>query len=262
MVKMRFRYILSRIAGAILAIPFYFSFGLLLGVFHPVQVISRRLGGYEAHKKSVDILNLLLMRSLHLLGATIVFRGFESIPSGRPVIIVSNHQSAFDIPPVVWGFRKHHPKFISKKSLGRFIPSISYNLRHGGSVLIDRSNRLQSVKEIIRLGEFISANNYSACIFPEGTRSRDGVVRRFRAAGFASLLKAVPEAVIVPFAIKGNHTITPDKTKLPAAFVSLEYTALPPIEPAGRDADEILAEAEQRIREVVQGGNEVMGIEV
>ncbi len=248
---MRFRYILSRTAGAILAIPFYLVFGMLLLVFHPLQVISRRLGGYEAHKRSVVILNLLLLRTLHILGAKIVFKGFETIPSGRPLIIVSNHQSAFDIPPVIWGFRKYHPKFISKKELGRFIPSISYNLRHGGSVLIDRANRLQSVKEIIRLGEFISANNFSACIFPEGTRSRDGVVRRFKAAGFASLLKAAPEAVIIPFAIKGNHSITPDKTKLPAAFVSLEYTALAPVEPAGREADAVLAEAEQRIREVV-----------
>jgi 1-acyl-sn-glycerol-3-phosphate acyltransferase len=249
---MSLRYILSRIAGAILAVPFYFTFGMLLVVFHPVQVICRRLGGYGAHKKSVDILNLLLLRSLHILGAKIILRGFDSIPSGRPLIIVSNHQSAFDIPPVIWGFRKYHPKFISKRELGRYIPSISYNLKHGGSVLIDRTNRLQSVKEIIRLGEFISRNNYSACIFPEGTRSRDGVVRKFRSAGFASLLKAAPGAVIIPFAIKGNHSITPDKTRLTAAFPRLEYTALAPVEPSGRDAETILAEAEEAIRITVQ----------
>lgn len=248
---MSLRYILSRVAGAILAIPFYVVFGLLLLVFHPVQMLCLRLGGYHSHKLSVDILNLLLLRCLHLLGTRIKMSGFDKVPSGRPLIIVANHQSAYDIPPVIWGFRKHHPKFISKKELGRFIPSISYNLKHGGSVLIDRAARMQSVKEIIRLGRFIGENNYSACIFPEGTRSRDGIVRSFKSAGVASLLKSVPDALIVPFAIKGNHAINSGGSLLPAAFLTVTYTAFPPIDPAGRDIDEVLAEAEERIREVV-----------
>ncbi|MBE0675047.1 MAG: 1-acyl-sn-glycerol-3-phosphate acyltransferase [Bacteroidales bacterium] len=246
--KSRIGYIISRVTGALLTPLFYFVFGFLLVLFHPVQVICRHIGGYSAHKKSVDILNFLLLRSLHLLLIRVRMRGFSAIPSGRPLIIVANHQSAYDIPPVVWGFRKYHPKFISKKELGRNIPSISYNLKHGGSVLIDRANRLQSVKEIIRLGGFIGKNNYAACIFPEGTRSRDGVVRTFKAAGVGSLLRAVPNALIVPFAISGNHLINPDKTGLCQAFITVTYTALPAIDPTGRDIDEVVAEAEAAVR--------------
>jgi 1-acyl-sn-glycerol-3-phosphate acyltransferase len=248
---MRIPYIISRLAGALLTPLFYVVFGLLLVIFHPVQVICRLTGGYSAHKKSVDILNFLLLRSLHLLFIRIRMRGFDTLPTGRPLIIVANHQSAYDIAPVVWGFRKFHPKFISKKELGRNIPSISYNLRHGGSVLIDRANRLQSVKEIIRLGRFIGKNNYAACIFPEGTRSRDGLVRSFKAAGVASLLKSVPGALIVPFAIRGNHRVNPDKTGLCNAFITVTYTALPAIDPTGRDIDEVLAEAEKGVRDAV-----------
>jgi len=248
---MKFCFYISRIAGAILTPVFYLVFGLLLIIFHPIQILCLHLGGYNAHKRSVEILNFLLLRSLHLLGARIRMRGFDKLPTGRPLIIVANHQSAFDIPPVVWGFRKFHPKFISKKELGRFLPSISYNLKHGGSVLIDRANRLQSVKEIIRLGDFIGKNNYAACIFPEGTRSKDGVVRSFKAAGVASLLKATPNALIVPFAVKGNHLISYNDGFLALAFITLTYTVLPAIEPSGRNIDEVLAEAEELVRGVV-----------
>lgn len=249
----RFGKIVSRVAGAVLAPLFYGVFGSLLVLFHPVQMACLRLGGYHAHKRSVDVLNLLLLRSLHLLGIRIRMSGFDTLPAGRPLIIVANHQSAYDIPPVIWGFRKHHPKFISKKELGRFIPSISYNLKHGGSVLIDRAARMQSVKEIIRLGRFIGENNYSACIFPEGTRSRDGIVRSFKSAGVASLLKSVPDALIVPFAIKGNHAVNPGGSLLPAAFLTVTYTAFPSIDPAGRDIDEVVAEAEAIVRRAVSG---------
>lgn len=233
---------------------FYTVFGLLLVIFHPVQWICLKTGGYTAHKKSVELLNLLLLRTLHLLFIRVRMSGFDKLPQGRPLIIVANHQSAYDIPPVVWGFRRHHPKFISKRELGRNIPSISFNLRHGGSVLIDRDNRLQSVKEIIKLGELIGRMNYSACIFPEGTRSRDGVVRSFKAAGVASLLRAVPGALIVPFAIKGNHLINRHKSWLPSAFFTVSYKALEAIDPAGREIDDVLLEAENAIREFVNGG--------
>jgi len=250
---MKLRYIASRSVGALLTPLFYFVFAGLLILFHPVQMVCLKLGGYNAHKRSVDVLNLLLLRSLHLLFTRIRMVGFDKLPSGRPLIIVANHQSAYDIPPVVWGFRKFHPKFISKKELGRYIPSISYNLKHGGSVLIDRANRLQSVKEIFRLGAFIGENNFAACIFPEGTRSRDGVVRSFKSAGVASLLKAVPDALIVPFAIKGNHLINHDKSGLASAFVTVTYTAFPAIDPSGRNIDEVLAEAEELVNRAVSG---------
>ena len=44
--------------------------------------------------------------------------------------------------------RKWHPKFISKKELGKGIPSVSYNLKYGGSALIDRKDPKQALPEI------------------------------------------------------------------------------------------------------------------
>lgn len=224
-------------------------FALLLLIFHPVQVITNWIWGYPVRKKTVDILNYGLLYGLGIMGAKITFRGFEKVPHDRPVIIVANHQSTFDIPPVVVGFRKNHPKFISKIELGKGIPSISYNLRHGGSVLIDRKNRSQSVKDILKLGKHIEESNYAACIFPEGTRSKDGRVKRFMPAGISSLVRSAPSAMIVPFAIDGNSELM-KHGYFPLTFgVHLRYTVLDAIDPKGMDSDELASLIENRIRE-------------
>jgi len=129
--------------GCLLTPVYHFYFGFMLVIFHPVQVAADHLFGDMARKKVVDFLNGALVKGLCLLGCRIKFSGFEKIPADRPVIIVSNHQSLYDIPPVVYGFRKYYPKFISKIELSRHLPSISYNLRHGKSALIDRKNGTQ-----------------------------------------------------------------------------------------------------------------------
>ena len=170
------------------------------------------------------------------------------MPKGRPFIIVSNHQSTFDIPPIIIGFRKHHPKFVSKIELGKGIPSISYNLRHGGSALIDRKNPRQSITEIMKLGKHIEKENYCASIFPEGTRTRNGKVKKFQHAGIASLMRFSPSALIIPLAIDGNYELT-KKGYYPLSLgVPLTYTALPAIDPKGRDPKELTEEIEMVIK--------------
>jgi 1-acyl-sn-glycerol-3-phosphate acyltransferase len=182
------------------------------------------------------------------MGCRIKFRGFEKVPDRRPVIIVSNHQSLYDIPAVIHGFRKLYPKFISKIELGKNLPSISYNLKHGKSALIDRKNGAQSVKEIFKLGRLIQANNYGACIFPEGTRSRTGRVKKFMTAGINTLLRAAPDAIIVPFVIDG-HSRMMYNGMFPLKFgEKVTYTVLDPIEPKGREIEELVAEIQELIK--------------
>ena len=218
---------MKKILGYILTPLFLLVFGLILGIFHPIQVVCWNVWGYPAQKRAVEMMNYLIIKSLMILGSKVTCKGFEKLPQNRPLIIVSNHQSQYDIPPIVWGFRKHYPKFISKIELGKGIPSISYNLRKGGSVLIDRKSRSQAIKEIIKLGRQIEANNYSACIFPEGTRSRDGKVRTFQVGGLGTLLKTAPSAAIIPFAVDGNYLLQ----RFPMGVgLKLTYSVLDPIE--------------------------------
>lgn len=225
---------------------------LLLVVSHPAQVICRNIGGDDAHKKSVDIISFLIIKSLLILGTTISFRCFEKLPKGRPIILISNHQSLFDIPPIIWGFRNHHPKFISKIELGKNIPGVSYNLRYGGSVLIDRNKPLQAVREIGKLGRYIESNNYTACIFPEGTRTKDGKLKAFKSAGLDVLLKTAPSALVVPFVIDGNYELL-KKGLYPMSFgIKIKCTVLDPIEPGTMTVDELIMKTENMIRTTLE----------
>jgi 1-acyl-sn-glycerol-3-phosphate acyltransferase len=109
-----------------------------------------------------------------------VFNNKHKLPLNRPLIIASNHQSTYDIPPLIWYFRKHFPKFIAKKELGKGFPSISYNLRHGGAVLIDRKDPIAAVSALEGFCDNIKKNRWSVVIFPEGTRSRNGQPKSFQ----------------------------------------------------------------------------------
>ncbi len=149
-------------------------------------------------------MNICLMRCLHILGTRFTFENPYEIEKGRPLIIVANHQSMYDISPLSVFFRKYHPKFISKIELGKGIPSVSYNLRHGGAALIDRKNPRQSLPALMKFGEYIETNNRSAVIFPEGTRSIDGTPKRFQTKGLEVLFKKIPSALIVPVTINNS----------------------------------------------------------
>jgi 1-acyl-sn-glycerol-3-phosphate acyltransferase len=187
-----------------ISVIYYLLFGSFLCVFHPIQWICFNWIGYEAHKKSVSILNFFLVRTTHLIGTTYDFQDRDKLPKGVPLIIVANHQSLYDIPPIIWFMRDWHPKFISKKELGKGIPSVSYNLRHGGSVLIDRKDPKQALPAIKEMAEYIEKYNRSTVIFPEGTRSKTGVPKKFSENGLKILCKYAPSAYIVPISINNS----------------------------------------------------------
>lgn len=187
-----------------LSVLFYIVFFINLAIFHPVQWICLKLGGYKAHKKSVDVLNFMLLRCLNVLGTTFKVENPHHINPNKPCIFVSNHQGTYDIPPIIWFLRKHHPKFVSKKELGKGIPSISFNLRHGGSILIDRKDPRGSLLKIGNFAKYLNETNRSAVIFPEGTRSRTGKPKRFQVQGLQLLIKKMPDAQIIPITINNS----------------------------------------------------------
>ncbi len=153
-------------------------------------------------------MNLFLVRTTHLLGTTYHINGKYNIPENAPIIFVANHQSLHDITTIIWFLRAFHPKFISKKELGKGIPSVSYNLRNGGSALIDRKDPKQALTEIKKCGEYINKNNYSVTIFPEGTRTKNGFPKPFAVNGLKMLYKFAPDAYIVPITINNSWKMT------------------------------------------------------
>ncbi len=187
-----------------ISVLYFIFFGITLVIFHPIQWLCLNVFGYNAHKQSVSILNFFLLRCSNILGTRFTFNNPYEISTNQPLIIVANHQSLTDIPPIIWYMRKHHPKFISKIELGKGIPSVSYNLKYGGSVLINRKKPVESVAAIKKFANYIETNNRAAVIFPEGTRSRNGIPKKFQTKGMLTLFEHIPSALVVPITINNS----------------------------------------------------------
>ena len=195
---------MEKIISYPISVLFYLCFGLTLVIFHPIQWVCFNVFGYEAHKKSVDYLNFFLVKCTNILGTSFTFKNRELIPKGVPIIFVANHQSLYDIVGMIWYLRAFHAKFVSKKELGKGIPSVSYNLRNGGSVLIDRKDPKQAIPVIKSLSQYIEQYKRSAVIFPEGTRSKNGKPKEFAQSGLKILCKFAPSAYVVPISINNS----------------------------------------------------------
>jgi len=242
---------MRKLFGYILSPVFYLLFGIIITVFHPIQWLCLKVGGYQAHKKTVDILNGCLLATYYVLGNTVKFINEQRLPMDRPILFVANHQSMYDIPPLIFFLRKHHGKFISKIELARGIPSISFNLRHGGAANIDREDPKQSIAEILKLAGNMRTKNWSAFIFPEGTRARTGTIKPFNVGGIATILKKVPDVLVVPIAINNSWRMVRYGFFPLNTFIRMSWEVLAPIEPQGWTAEEVVAQAEASIRNKV-----------
>jgi 1-acyl-sn-glycerol-3-phosphate acyltransferase len=243
---------MKRVIGYVLSLIHHLLFFSFLVIFQPIQWLSLKIGGYKAHKKSVDALNFCLLISYYALGCSIKFNFAVDLPTNRPIIFVANHQSMYDIPPLIFFLRKYHAKFISKIELTKNIPSISFNLKYGGGANIDRSDRKQAVAEILKLGQRMHENCWSAVIFAEGTRSKDGKIKDFQVGGIATILKKAPDALIVPIAIENSWKMVRYGLFWLNPFVPIKFTVLKPIDPAGKDIELVVKEAELLVRGVVE----------
>ncbi len=242
---------MKQVLGYILTPIFHLYFIVVTLVFHPILVLSQKGGGHRARRRAVVWLNWFYVKGHLILGNRVHFNGFDKIPQNRPVIIISNHQSIYDIPAVALGFWKLFPRFISKISLSRNIPTISYDLKVSGSALIDRNNGSQSVKEIFRLGKLIEKEHGGACIFPEGTRSEDGRVLNFLPAGILTLLRAAPSAVVVPFVINGHDKLHRHGMFPLAVGIQINYTVLDAIEPKQHTPEQVVTMTENAIKKAL-----------
>jgi 1-acyl-sn-glycerol-3-phosphate acyltransferase len=235
-----------------ISIIYYLCFGLTLVLFHPIQWVCFNIFGYQAHKKSVDFLNLFLVRCTNLLGTTYQFENTENIPNNSPLIFVANHQSLYDIVAIIWYLRDYHCKFVSKKELGKGIPSVSYNLNHGGSVLIDRKDSKQAIPAIKGLAEYIEKNSRSAVIFPEGTRSKTGHPKSFAQSGLKILCKYAPSAYVVPITINNSWKMVRFGAFPMGLGNHLKFTIHKPLKVSEYSFEDLMEQTENEIKQGIQ----------
>jgi 1-acyl-sn-glycerol-3-phosphate acyltransferase len=167
--------------------------------------------------------------------------------------LIANHQSIFDIPLIGGLLSRKSPKYVANKKLGRWIPSVSLNLRQGGYALIDRGDRIGSVRALRDMAKKAQERAVSVVIFFEGTRSRDGRLGEFRSSGCRAMLKAANELAVVPVAIDGSWKLLAH-TPLPVPFGTTITVKLgDPISRFRGDAEAITAAAEAWIAETLAG---------
>lgn len=198
---------MQKILAYPLTIIHFFLFFLTLLIFHPIQLICDAIGGHNLHQKSVAILNWCLMQSQLPLFNTFSIKYKEQLPVGPSYVFVCNHQSMFDIPPLIYYLRHYYPKFVAKKELASGIPSISLNLRIGENCAIDRKDRKQAISALIDFAKNVHEKNRSIVIFAEGTRSKTGVPKPFQRNGLKTIFKYVPNAVVVPVSINNSWKV-------------------------------------------------------
>ena len=204
-------------------------------------------GNMQAHDKLAnDLVIRWGKRRIKQSGARLEVTGLENVPKDRPVLFVANHQSNFDIL-VLCGTLECCKGFVAKKELKK-IPLLGYWMVHTHCLFIDREDMKQSMQVIVKAYEQLK-DGYSMIIFPEGTRSKGGPVKEFKAGSFKPAIKA--KVPVVPITIDGTYRVMDgDDKKVRPADVNLVIH--PPIETADLTKDEI-KELPSRVRDIIVG---------
>jgi 1-acyl-sn-glycerol-3-phosphate acyltransferase len=180
-------------------------------------------------------------------GVEVRVEGLDRVQRGRTYVFVSNHQSIYDIPVLFWSL-PFQLRIIAKDSLGRF-PVLGPHLKRTGHMLVDR-------RRPDRLGIFgwanaLTAKGLSLIIFPEGTRSRDGHLGKFKGG---SLMLAMQAGLpVVPLSVIGSRHVMRkgELTTRPGRVRLVVHDPIETVATAEPDTQEVRALAD-RVKKVIQ----------
>lgn len=178
--------------------------------------------------------------------------GLENIKKGQSYVIAANHQSYWDAF-LMYGFLGVKFKWMMKKELGKipFVGWACYMARH---ILIDRSSRVSS-RESIRKAESVLKDGMSVIIFPEGTRTPDGKMGRFKRGAF--LISQELQLPILPVTIDGNYDVM-SRHAWNVTWHPVHMTIHEPIMPRAdvgtteQEQTQAMNETAQKVSEIIQ----------
>lgn len=172
--------------------------------------------------------------TLSIGGVVVEVEGLENIDPKKHYVIFSNHQSMLDIP-VVGAVFPGYTRIIAKKELKR-VPFFGWSMWLYDFVFIDRKNKKKAVTALKQAAKLLK--EYSIIIFPEGTRSMEGKVGKFKTGGISLAKKAGVE--ILPVAVSGTHELFP-KTSLLMKKGNVRVKIFPPVCPDGEKSKNEIA---------------------
>ena len=179
--------------------------------------------------------------------------GLENVDKNKPYVIVINHNSMVDI--IALYFVRLNFRWVSKQEVFR-MPYIGPMLWMHGDIAIKRGRAAESMAKVIRDGKMWLDRGVSVAIFPEGTRSKDGEIHRFKGGAFALAKEAGVE--ILPVVMDGTTEVFKPKSIFFNWKHQLTLKVLPPIsaekvlatEPSdmAKEVQEMMTEALAEIR--------------
>jgi 1-acyl-sn-glycerol-3-phosphate acyltransferase len=186
-------------------------------------------------------------RVVELLDIQLTASGAERVPL-RSVVYMSNHQSHLDIPVLYATLPSPTIRMLAKAELFR-IPLWGRGLRAAEFIEVDRGNHTRAVQSIEHAARLVQ-DGVSIWVAPEGTRSVDGRIGRLKKGGFhLALATGTP---IVPVAIRGTIGILPRGGKVMRTHQRVSVQIGPPIEVAGRDMPDLMAQVSEFLVENVE----------
>ncbi len=147
--------------------------------------------------------------SKRVLGVKVEVSGLDRFDPRQALIFMPNHESFID-GPMLEMIIPGAARVVLKKSIVG-IPIVGLGMRFVGFIPVDRKGTEGGKRSIAKAVRMIREKGYSFLIFPEGTRSRDGTLQRFRRGGFFLALET--GAPIVPVTIRGTFALMPKGQK-------------------------------------------------
>lgn len=214
------------------------------------QLIEQETGDGKPFKGNHFFITLLrsLLKPLTRFYFPLKATGIDNIPTDGPAILAANHQSYLD--PVLISCALNHRRALNTCFLAKdkhFDTRFRrWFARSSQVMLINPRTRLRQI--VPQLGAVLKSGQHLA-IFPEGTRTPDGLVRDFKKT-FA-LLASATGTPVVPVAIQGAWEAAPSGKKRPGRIpVTIRF--LPPIPAEGKEPGELAREVEAAVRDTLE----------
>jgi 1-acyl-sn-glycerol-3-phosphate acyltransferase len=222
---------------ALVLVPAIGAYTIVLGIISLLSgLVDRR--GFVAHRCAQAWARSIVVTS----GVRIDRRGVALPPAGDSCIFVSNHSSIYDVP-ILFTALPRQLRIMAKATLG-YVPFIGWHLQRSGHLLVDRRNPGAGIfKRMQRMTRF----GASLVVFPEGSRTPDGQVKRFKGGIF--LVAIENELPIVPVSVAGSRVVMP-KGRFMVCPATVQVTVHEAIPTRGLTREDARALAE-RVRTVV-----------
>lgn len=186
--------------------PFYLTFLIVNTLVLALTIII--ISPLDKRRKLVHYIGKFWsLLNIYLSGTRLTVRGLDKIEKGRSYIVMSNHQSLFD----VWALIGKLPlqlRWIIKSDIKK-IPVFGYALDRMGHIYIDKNKRKDSTAGLLKASRKIKQGT-SIVIFPEGTRSKTGRLQRFHKGG--ALIAIESGVPILPVTVNGSRFVLPKGT--------------------------------------------------